>query len=122
MSAAAPVVQCTGVIKDYRGLRPLRLLDLQVPAGDRVVIGGIDVIGAEVVTNLINGATLPDEGEVRVFGQATHDITDGASRDESAAGHRRVRHQIHLPAQGSTAAPVCRVSRHLCRVSRHRVV
>lgn len=72
-----PVVRCTGVIKDYRGLRPLRLLDLELAAGDRVVLSGIDVIGAEVVTNLINGATLPDSGEVRVFGQATHEITDG---------------------------------------------
>lgn len=71
------VVHCRGVVKDYRGLRPLRLLDLSVPAGDRLVLGGIDVIGAEVVTNLINGATLPDQGEVRVFGQATHEITDG---------------------------------------------
>ena len=70
MSADDPVVQCRGVIKDYRGLRPLRLLDLRVAAGERVVLSGIDVIGAEVVTNLINGATLPDEGEVRVFGQA----------------------------------------------------
>ena len=77
MSADDPVVQCRGVIKDYRGLRPLRLLDLRVAAGERVVLSGIDVIGAEVVTNLINGATLPDEGEVRVFGQPTHEITDG---------------------------------------------
>ena len=77
MTEAVPVVHCTGVVKDYRGLRPLRLLDLRVMAGDRVVLGGIDVIGAEVVTNLINGATLPDQGEVRVFGQATHEITDG---------------------------------------------
>jgi predicted ABC-type transport system involved in lysophospholipase L1 biosynthesis ATPase subunit len=72
-----PVVRCTGVVKDYRGLRPLRLLDLELAAGDRVVLSGIDVIGAEVVTNLINGATLPDSGEVRVFGQATHEIADG---------------------------------------------
>jgi ABC-type transporter Mla maintaining outer membrane lipid asymmetry ATPase subunit MlaF len=73
----APVVHCSGVVKDYRGLRPLRLLDLHILAGDRVVLSGIDVIGAEVVTNLINGATLPDSGQVRVFGQATHEITDG---------------------------------------------
>jgi ABC-type transporter Mla maintaining outer membrane lipid asymmetry ATPase subunit MlaF len=77
VSSDVPVVHCTGVIKDYRGLRPLRLLDLRVQAGERVVLGGIDVIGAEVVTNLINGATLPDQGEVRVFGQATHEISDG---------------------------------------------
>lgn len=77
MTPAAPVVRCTGVVKDYRGLRPLRLLDLEIAAGDRVVLSGIDVIGAEVVTNLVNGATLPDTGEVLVFGQATHEITDG---------------------------------------------
>lgn len=79
MSEDAPVVLCTGVVKDYRGLRPLRLLDLQLLAGDRVVLSGIDVIGAEVVTNLINGATLPDQGEVRVFGQPTHEVTDGSA-------------------------------------------
>lgn len=77
MTSGAPVVRCTGVVKDYRGLRPLRLLDLAVAPGDRVVLSGIDVIGAEVVTNLINGATLPDAGEVLVFGQATHEIVDG---------------------------------------------
>lgn len=77
MTPAEPVVRCTGVVKDYRGLRPLRLLDLEIAVGDRVVLSGIDVIGAEVVTNLVNGATLPDTGEVRVFGQATHEITDG---------------------------------------------
>jgi ABC-type transporter Mla maintaining outer membrane lipid asymmetry ATPase subunit MlaF len=77
VSPDVPVVHCAGVIKDYRGLRPLRLLDLRVTEGDRVVLGGIDVVGAEVVTNLINGATLPDQGEVRVFGQATQEITDG---------------------------------------------
>ncbi len=77
MTPDEPVVRCTGVVKDYRGLRPLRLLDLEIPTGARIVLSGIDVIGAEVVTNLINGATLPDSGEVRVFGRATHDITDG---------------------------------------------
>ena len=77
MTSDTPVVLCTGVVKDYRGLRPLRLLDLRVEARERVVLSGIDVIGAEVVTNLINGATLPDEGEVRVFGEPTHAMSDG---------------------------------------------
>ncbi len=77
MTSPPPVVRCRGVIKDYRGLRPLRMLDLTVPAGDRVVLSGIDVIGAEVVTNLINGATLPDEGEVETFGESTRSLTDG---------------------------------------------
>lgn len=77
MNADGSIVLCRGVVKDYRGLRPLRLLDLRVDAGERVVLSGIDVIGAEVVTNLINGATLPDAGELYVFGQATRDLEDG---------------------------------------------
>lgn len=77
MTPEPPAVRCSGVVKDYRGLRPLRLLDLTVPRSDRVVLSGIDVVGAEVVTNLINGATLPDEGEVEVFGRPTSRVTDG---------------------------------------------
>lgn len=78
MTPAAPVVQCTGVVKDYRGLRPLRIQHLAVEAGERVVITGIDVIGAEVLTNLINGATLPQEGEIRVAGQSSADVSSEA--------------------------------------------
>jgi len=68
------VVRFSGVVKDYRGLRPLRLLDLTLARGERVVISGIDVIGAEVLTNLINGATLPDHGEIIVGGQPSHAV------------------------------------------------
>ncbi len=77
MSVDTPVVRCTGVVKDYRGLRPLRLLDLSVPHGERLVLSGIDVIGAEVVTNLLNAFTLPDQGEVSVFGRPTTAIATG---------------------------------------------
>lgn len=77
MSDASPVVQCTGVVKDYRSLRPLRLADLTVAEGERVVIGGIDVIAAEVLTNLLNGYALPDQGEIAVFGRPTSAITSG---------------------------------------------
>lgn len=77
MTASGPIVTFRGVVKDYRGLRPLRLQALDVAPGDRVVLSGIDVIGAEVVTNLVNGATLPDSGDVLVFGQATREIADG---------------------------------------------
>lgn len=68
------MLECTGVVKDYRGLRPLRLQHLLILAGERVVISGIDVTGAEVLTNLINGATLPDEGEIVVCGQPSHAV------------------------------------------------
>ncbi len=68
------VLELAGVVKDYRGLRPLRVERLSVAAGDRVAIGNIDQAGAEVLINLLTGASLPDAGEVRVFGQPTSSI------------------------------------------------
>ena len=64
------------VVKDYRGLRPLRVRQLAVATGERVALSGLDVPAAETFINLATGAGLPDEGEVRVMGQATSAITD----------------------------------------------
>ena len=71
-----PVIEVTGLIKDYSGLRPLRLQSLVVRAGERVAISGLDATAAEVLVNVLNGAILPDSGEIRVFGQSTADIAD----------------------------------------------
>ena len=76
-SAEAPVVEIENVTKDYRGLRPLRLASLAVRAGERVAIAGFDRITAEIFVNLINGAILPDSGEVRIFGTPTSAIEHG---------------------------------------------
>jgi polar amino acid transport system ATP-binding protein len=70
------VVEFAGVSKNYGGLRPLRIADLRVAAGDRVAILGLDQMAAEVFINLATGATLPDVGEVRLFGRTTSAITD----------------------------------------------
>ena len=64
------------MIKDYRGLRPLRLESLTVADGERVAIGGIDATAAEVLVNLVNGAILPDSGSVCVLGTDTAAIAD----------------------------------------------
>jgi ABC-type polar amino acid transport system ATPase subunit len=71
---AAIVVR--GVMKNYGGLRPVRLASLAVRPGERVAITGVDAPAAEVLVNLLTGATLPDEGEVRLFGRATAAISD----------------------------------------------
>ena len=65
------------VRKDYGALRPLRLRELQVPSGASVALLGLDAPAAEVFVNLVTGATLPDDGEVRVFGFDTAAISDG---------------------------------------------
>jgi len=74
----AAVLEFINASKAYGGLRPLRIADLCVAAGDRVAMLGFDQPAAEVFVNLATGATLPDAGEVRVFGRPTAAIDDSA--------------------------------------------
>jgi ABC-type transporter Mla maintaining outer membrane lipid asymmetry ATPase subunit MlaF len=73
-----PVLELSAVIKDYRGLRPLRIDHLAVEPGEQLAVLGIDRPSAEVLINLITGATLPDRGDIRVFGRSTAAIQDSA--------------------------------------------
>jgi len=72
------ILELSDVSKDYRGLRPLRIASLTMTAGERVAILGLDQISAEVFVNLVTGASLPDRGDVRLFGRSTSAITDSA--------------------------------------------
>lgn len=74
---AAPLIDVQGLVKDYQGLRPLRMRALTVAPGDVVAIDGLDAIAAETFVHLITGATLPDSGDVSLFGRNTRSITDG---------------------------------------------
>jgi len=73
---AEPLIDVRGVRKNYGGLRPLRLAELSLAPGSRIAILGIDAPAAEILVNILTGATLPDEGEVRVFGRATSSISE----------------------------------------------
>jgi ABC-type lipoprotein export system ATPase subunit len=72
------VLEFAGISKDYRGLRPLRIAALKIAPGEHVAILGFDRFSAEIFVNLATGATLPDAGEVRVFGRPTSAIADSA--------------------------------------------
>ena len=72
-----PVLQITGVQKRYQSLRPLRIQELTIAAAERVAVSGFDAGAAEVLVNLVTGASLPDQGEVRVLGHRTADIVGG---------------------------------------------
>jgi lipoprotein-releasing system ATP-binding protein len=74
----ASVLEFANVAKSYGGLRPLRIADLRVGPGQRTALLGLDRPSAEVFVNLATGATLPDAGEVTLFGRPTSAITDGA--------------------------------------------
>lgn len=73
---AEPVLEISSVTKQYGALRPLRLQALALAPGDRVALVGFDQPAAEVLINLITGASLPDTGQVRLFGRPTEQITD----------------------------------------------
>ncbi len=72
-----PVLQLTGIRKSYQSLRPLRLDSLILAHGERVAISGVDAGAAQVLVNLVTGASLPDEGEVLVLGERTSAIAGG---------------------------------------------
>lgn len=74
-ASGPPVVEMRGVRKNYQALRPFRLQALTISPGERVAVSGVDAGAAEVLVNLVTGAGLPDEGEVRTFGRSTAEIS-----------------------------------------------
>lgn len=63
-------------MKQYGGLRPLRIVGLDVAAGETVVVEGPDEAAASVLVDLVTGTTLPDAGAVVVGGRDTSSIAD----------------------------------------------
>ena len=51
--------------------------NLSIEAGERVALSGLDAGAAEVLVNLVTGASLPDEGDVVVLDRSTASISDG---------------------------------------------
>ena len=73
---AVVAIDVRNVQKDYRGLRPLRVRALEVREGESIALLGFDQAAAEVLVNLITAATVPDSGEIRIFGRPTTTIED----------------------------------------------
>ena len=77
MNTGEPVLRITQLRRNYSGLRPLRINDLAVAPGERVAVSGLDAAAAEVLVNLVTGASVPDEGEVFILGRSTASISSG---------------------------------------------
>jgi polar amino acid transport system ATP-binding protein len=94
MPAPDLVLALHEVHKDYHGLRPLRVQRLELRPGESTALIGFDHVAAEVLVNLITGATLPDAGDITVFGTLTRSIVDAdawlASMDRFAILSGRV--------------------------------
>jgi ABC-type transporter Mla maintaining outer membrane lipid asymmetry ATPase subunit MlaF len=70
------LIEVRDVVKDFRGLRPLRVQQLDLHAHQSIALLGFDHATAEVLVNLLTGAILPDTGSITVFGQRTSAIAD----------------------------------------------
>jgi predicted ABC-type transport system involved in lysophospholipase L1 biosynthesis ATPase subunit len=86
VSQPASLLEIRAIVKDYQALRPLRIRELNVHAGDVVSLGGIDAPAAEIFVHLVTGAMLPEEGDISLFGQLTRSITDGDAWLQSLDG------------------------------------
>jgi ABC-type transporter Mla maintaining outer membrane lipid asymmetry ATPase subunit MlaF len=73
---AAPLLEIDALSMQYGALRPLRVQQLSVAAGEHVSLVGLDQPAAEVLINLVTGASLPNTGTVKVFGRLTAEISD----------------------------------------------
>jgi predicted ABC-type transport system involved in lysophospholipase L1 biosynthesis ATPase subunit len=86
VTAEAPLLEVRGLVKDYQALRPLRMQALTVAAGDIISVSGLDAAAAQTFVNLVMGATLPDAGDVALFGHNTKSVTNGAAWLKSLDG------------------------------------
>ena len=77
MTIAPPLLDVRDLVKDHQALRPLRIKNLSVASGDVLAVSGLDAAAAETFVHLVTGATLPDSGDVVLFGHNTRAITDG---------------------------------------------
>ena len=71
----APLIEMTGIRKHFGEPQPLVIRELTIRAADRVAFPDLNTGAAEILINLITGASLPDEGTVRVDGHDTRQIS-----------------------------------------------
>ncbi|MCC7008637.1 MAG: ATP-binding cassette domain-containing protein [Acidobacteria bacterium] len=73
-TGAPALVEIDRVAKFYGAPAPLRLRRLHVREGETLVLRGLDAAAAEIFVNLVTGASVPDEGHVRIAGRDTREI------------------------------------------------
>jgi ABC-type transporter Mla maintaining outer membrane lipid asymmetry ATPase subunit MlaF len=69
------VVQLRNVVKHFQSLRPLRVRQLDIRRDHGLSLLGFDEPMAEVFVSLLTAASLPDEGDIHVFGEPTSAVS-----------------------------------------------
>lgn len=70
-----PFIEIVGVTKHHGDPQPLRVRKLRVQEGERIALTNLAETAAEMFVLLVSGATLPEQGVVRIEGRDTRDIT-----------------------------------------------
>jgi ABC-type lipoprotein export system ATPase subunit len=73
---SAPLIRVRQVVKNYQGLRPLRIESFDLAPDTKTSLVGLDAAAAEMFVGLLTGAVLPDAGDVQIFGKSTRDVSD----------------------------------------------
>lgn len=71
----AALLEARGVTKRYGARAVLQSLDVDIPKGERLALLGPSGCGKTTLLNLLGGLDLPDEGSVRLAGEALEAMT-----------------------------------------------
>jgi len=71
-----PVIRLVDVVKRYGDRPVLNGVNLEIHTGLTTVVNGASGSGKSLLLKLMNGLTLPDEGDVFIFGENTRDLTN----------------------------------------------
>ena len=119
------LIEFSGVSKSYPGLRPLRISKLVVQSADRLVLTGFDAGAAEAFVHLVTGASLPDEGDVRIAGKDTRAIATDTewltSLDRFGLVSERAVLIDQLPIAANLALPLTLTIDPMARETREQV-
>jgi putative ABC transport system ATP-binding protein len=75
VTAAGPVLELDGVVKEYPGSPPVRALD-GIDRGEMVAVVGPSGSGKSTLLNIVGALDLPTSGEVRIAGRALSGLGD----------------------------------------------
>ena len=74
------VIEAVGLRKSYGSITALDGVDVRIRAGEITAIVGDNGAGKSTLIQILSGATLPDEGEIRMLGEPVHFRTPLAAR------------------------------------------
>jgi branched-chain amino acid transport system permease protein len=92
-SSPSTLLECSGIDKEYGGLRVLKAVDLALPAHGIFGLCGPNGAGKTTLLNVIGGSVAPSAGHVSLAGE---DITSLLPSDRFRRGVSRTFQAVHL--------------------------